>query len=448
MRPASTLSSEQKSKTAFADVELTPERSDFIAEAISHSLRGTPKIHLAYLAIGVALVAVIIIVTGITGNLLPSGHPAVAALFERGTLSRALATHLMTDPLGLVIMVTCVVTPVMFALQLESIRSYLGMNRRNAWLITTNETREMVVEFVDRANRRFARLGSRRVSLLVLMAAVGLTAMSLWYLDQAGVYKSQIIDLVFPRLAPHFGHLSYATWWAGWQNDEAGTVTLGLLGVFMIYSLIKQLGVGLVFTMFAVQAHRSGFTPSPYPLFNIDGHNGLRELRAFILRTYISTSFHLVAYFAVFVVAVPLDLTTMVLAVIVTLTPVPVVYVPTWLARKGIRLSADRWVCLLLDQIASANAAHGNAPNGHDELSTSRYADSPSDAVMRVNRAVSSNSSRLLFSAGVHAEAAAFSDALWTRSNVPIRLRGVLSGMFLQLLVPLAAVLIPVLLHQ
>lgn len=408
-----------------------------------------------FVCFGVLLLAANITVAGVSGVLWQHGKPAVVEVFEREPSSAAVVTHLLGDPVGAVVILVCCFAPILFAVQVDAVRAMLPANRRNAQLITSPETGRAVLDHVHAANGWFERFGSPTWSLACLIGACLIAAGSLWHFGRSGIYDSQLIHLVLPVIQPrraptHLGRgslaggghvqlqtgmvtlktaqpvtrgmLYYNHWWAAWPSHRVDTVVLGITIVYMVYYVLKGLLVGSTFFRYSYKTFGSNFPVTAYPFVNFDGYSGLRELRILLVWTYVATMLNLALFFAIFVVATWLSPYVIVGGAVVSVVPVLLVYLPTWLAKVGLSRSAQVWVAFVSGSWSERSTARPSAFDTGDR----RYV------------------TNLESGRGQHV--ADLATEVWSRSVLPFHPVSVVSGIFLQVVVPLAAVLLPIVL--
>jgi hypothetical protein len=240
---------------------------------------------------------------------------------------------LLQDPVGLVVLLVTLATPMFCAVQVSSIEHIVGMNEDNLGAPAAFPFEiDTINGYVAVANRRFALLGRRPATFGIALTSLASTAFLYWQLFHNGVLASwNPTSLADER----WKHVVFAGWWANVDKHPLPAIALCLLGWYMLYFLSKQLLMGGVFALFAHSALRADFGVTPNLEYDSDGYAGLRQLRRFMLWTYGSSLAHFVVTLGVLVVWLPMTAWTLFICLAIMLMNATVVVYPSMVAHRA-----------------------------------------------------------------------------------------------------------------
>jgi hypothetical protein len=239
---------------------------------------------------------------------------------------------LLQDPVGLIAIVITLLTPILFAEQVNAIAVFNKANERNIDYRAASLCHEKINREVRLANNLFDVIGRRDVSLGILL------------LSAAG---SLGIDVLFRRwgLFSNWNNTDlsngtwrsrvYAGWWANPDSHLILAIALWSLGCYFFYFIIKQVYMGAVFAVYIQRIETREFGVSPNMTANTDGFWGLSEMRGFMLATYSSALGHTIMIVGILIVWLPFnDFTLLMIAVVTIINAVEVIY-PTRVGHVG-----------------------------------------------------------------------------------------------------------------
>jgi len=304
---------------------------------------------------------------------------------------------LLQDPVGIIVILVAIATPVFCAEQVAAIREFVRMNERNIQYRASSIRINEVNADVARANRQFEMVGSRLLSILFLILAAGSSLLLYSLFVRRGLFRSwnstSASDVEWSRK-------TYEGWWANVHHHFFLAVALWSAGTYLFYFLAKQLAMGCVFAVFARSAMFHEFGVAPDMSYNTDGYWGLRPLRRFMQWTYGSTLAHFVATLGVSIVWLPFAQWTVFLVIGVMMANCFVVIYPSSIAYN----SAVREKARFVEHIRTSDLSW------MDKEGTT--------------------------------------EKIWTRPDLPFRTRSTLSALTLYLLVPLVLAVVSSLLSR
>ncbi|KDN24018.1 hypothetical protein [Amycolatopsis rifamycinica] len=325
---------------------------------------------------------------------------AIAAVVRAPARFDGIGMPLLQDPVALVVLFTALATPLFCLEQVESIRDFIPMTVRNIGDGVPHFDPREVQVLIMRANRRFRRIGAKKVSLsLFVVSGIGAYFL-LRYLQTGGLLAGW--NPVPGRTEPWRAAV-YAGWWANGGAHPVMAVLLWLLGAYMFYFVFKQLLMGLIFAVFAQTATTVGFGVTPHLRANIDGYWGLRTLRRFMQWTYGSTLAHFVTTLGVCIVWLPFTQWTFFIVTAVMIVNSTLVIYPTMIAHKSVLQAKQHYVD---DRIGSARTEEEKK------------------------------------------EAAEEAEKIWQNPDLPFRTRATLTAVFVYLLAPIVLALVSWLLKR
>lgn len=339
-------------------------------------------------SMGTAVVAL----AGLSSSLAsPDEVPSAFALLGSSTVPKNVSLPLFEDPVGVLVVVASLLTPIFCLKQVESIGQFVKMNETNIAYRRQELDSPSLREAVRTANRRFTWVGSCKVSIGTLLVSVALTSGLALLLQEYGVLRSWS-----PSATPgaEWQKAVYRGWWANRQENPELFWVLWLLGAHLFYFLQKQLALGAVFAAFARRALDLGFGVAPNHTFNSDGYWGLRSLRRFMQWTYASTLTHISMALGVLVVWLPYGQWTLAGYLLILGIGAGVVVYPSVIAMRSAIREKMRFTTEVEQSVAS------------DEQKRSTI------------------------------------DAVWATPNIPFRLRSTVTAATLYLFVPVVLVVI------
>lgn len=248
---------------------------------------------------------------------------------------------LLLDPVGLVVVIAACATPLLCALQVGSIEQFTTRNLESM----TYRARELDVSELDRwakrANRGFTMVGSRFVSLVILVVSAIESVLMCRYIDRHGVLSSWNPSSYSDA---KWRHLVFIGWWANPTKHPFFAIVLIGLGTYLIYHLTKQLVMGSIFAVYVRGVLSHNFGVAPNLTVNTDGYYGLRWLRYFMQGTYAACLLDYVLTIGILAVWLPFNYVAVTFIVVVVVTNVTTVLYPTSLAIGGSLLEKRTYV--------------------------------------------------------------------------------------------------------
>jgi hypothetical protein len=294
--------------------------------------RTAPKVR--FLLLGLGGLLTLLVLGGAQRALVgdPGTTAAIGLVFGTGHPARTVTLGFLQDPVGIVDVLVSLATPIFCAEQIDAIRAFVPANLRN--LRHSNRTLDEAAlnAVIARANRQFAIIGSRTVSVLLFAACVTVTIEIYALFPRGGVLASWLGPRINGRPA---AAVVYDGWWANASRHTLLAVALCVITVYLFYFLAKQIAMGVVFALFATRAAALDFGAIQDLRINSDGYWGLRNLRHFMMWTYGSTLSHFVATLGVFVIWLPFGQWTIMLIVVVMIVNCVVVIYPSVVAYKS-----------------------------------------------------------------------------------------------------------------
>jgi hypothetical protein len=290
---------------------------------------------LRFLLILMALFIAIFGLAAVDGAMVagPGTRSALALVFGGSGQINHLSLPLLADPVGWVVLIVTLATPLFYSMQIEGIAAFVGMNERN---LTHHAAARLQKADINRcvgnANERFERIGSRTGSAVILILTGVITATLYWQLTQSGILGSWNFT---NATNDKWRGAVLAGWWANGHAHPVMAAVLIALGWYMFYFLAKQLLMGAVFAAWAKQVIAYGFGVTPNLRYNSDGYAGLRPLRRFMQWTYGSSLAHFLITLAVFAVWLPLTPITFFICIAIMITNAGVVIYPSTIAHAG-----------------------------------------------------------------------------------------------------------------
>jgi hypothetical protein len=335
---------------------------------------------------------------GVSGTLL--GDSGTAWAFGvPGNLPASTRLPLLLDPVGMIVLITSILTPIFCIEQITEIQRFVEDNETNIAYRAPSLDSMAINRLIGHINKCFTIVGYRSVSIAI---GVGSTLAS--YLMYVAIRTHGLLASWNSSSwhAHHWRKLVYDGWWA---NSSTHPVFAGLLvatGAFMIYHLTKQVTMGILFAVFARRALTLGFSSFPNLTRNTDGYNGQRSLRYFMQWTYVATLLDFGMMIGILLVWLPFSALTVSMLSLVVASNIFTVLYPTTVAVSGAITEKRMYVEALLASAMSPPA-------------------------------------------GTSVEAAV--GKVWDTTNLPFRLRGTLSVVTLYLLIPVILAIISAVLN-
>ncbi|NHC12667.1 hypothetical protein [Motilibacter deserti] len=293
-----------------------------------------------------ALLLGLIIWTAASGDLLgASEHPWAFALFgDNPGKPKSVRLPLFLDPVGIVLILTALSVPLLCAQQVVGINKFNEMNERNMQYRVSSLDLAKLNQLVRKTNRAFSFVGSRWVSLGILMMSCWNAVIFKNNIDKYGLLSSwnpsRLTDDDWRKVA-------YNGWWANDQSNRALSTAVVVIGTYLTYHVTKQLAMGIIFAVFAGRALKRGFGVAPNLELNTDGYHGLRDLRYFMQWTYVATTLDFFMMMGILVVWLPFNVLTVFMLLVVVATNVLTVLYPTSVAIGGALLEKKHFVRML-----------------------------------------------------------------------------------------------------
>lgn len=383
--------------------QLEPERiagiygrpSSLVASSALSHLQPKTRAIVASLAVLTASIALIVYEGAFTAR---SGLPSAIALLLRPRHGvQGVGYSLLQDPVGLVVLVLTLASPIFCAAQVRYISIFNSMNEGNINYRADKLDAQAINAVTGRANRQYDIIGSRITSaLLLVVSATGSYLLDLM-LERHGLLQSwngSFSPAVIWRIRV------YAGWWANPHHHPVLAVVLWVLGTYYFYFLQKQLAMGAVFARYVRNIMKHEFGVAPNVKFNTDGYWGLRPLRHFMVWTYCSLLCDFTLTLGVFMVWFPFCAWTLLIELGVMVINFTLVIYPSILAQAG----------------------------------------AIQEKALYVKSLIGSNRPR--------AERDAAIDAVWTRPNLPFHIRSTLTAVTIYFLIPLVLALVSSLLPR
>jgi hypothetical protein len=262
-----------------------------------------------------------------------SGVPAAVALLIHPAKSPTqVGLLLLQDPVGLVVLVMVLATPVFCVHQVAYIAGFVAMNEDNISYRMAKLPIDSINTETAKANRQYERVGSRTMSIgMVLFSAIASFGLDV-IIGKLGLLASWNTSSLQRKV---WAKEVYAGWWANPVHHFALAFALWLLGIYFFYFLDKQLAMGFIFARYVRSILQFDFGVTPNMRHNTDGYWGLRPLRYFMQWTYCSTLGHFIVTLGVFLVWLPFNQWTALVEVAVMCINFIVVIYPSILALRG-----------------------------------------------------------------------------------------------------------------
>ncbi|MCA1604015.1 MAG: hypothetical protein LC775_00680, partial [Acidobacteria bacterium] len=342
----------------------------------------------------------LLIWAGNSGVLLGSGRsPWAFSLFFKApsTSLNQVSLPLLFDPVGVVVLLTALATPLFCAPQVAAISVFNQMIEANIGYRISSLKVANINALVKKVNRAFSILGTRSVSLAIMLLSIFSSCEFYKFIQKDGLLQSwnpsSLADSQWRTLV-------YGGWWANADTHTAFAALLVLAGAYTLYHVTKQLTMGMIFSVYGRRALTKGFGVAPNLKLNTDGYHGLRKLRYFMQWTYAATLLYFLMAIGILVVWLPFGQLTVFLVSLIMATNVLTVFYPTWLAANGSLLEKKSYIKHLSERA---------------DLS-----DKELDELV---------------------------DRVWTTPHLPFRLRGTLSAVTLYLLIPILLAVVSALLN-
>jgi hypothetical protein len=304
---------------------------------------------------------------------------------------------LLQDPVGAVVLVLALASPIFCAAQVGYISIFNSMNEGNLSYRASNLDADAINAATAKANCRYAIIGNRITSagLLVVSAAESLLLdvmlrrhglLQSWNgsTSPAGIWRQRVYD----------------GWWANPDHYPVLAVVLWVVGIYYFYFLQKQLLMGNVFARYVRSIMKYNFGVTPNVRFNTDGWWGLRPLRYFMQWTYLSMLCDFTITLGVFMVWFPFTAWTILIELSVMVINFTVVIYPSMLAQGGAMQEKKLYANYLMNS---------NRPRAEREAAI---------------------------------------DAIWARPNLPFHIRSTLTALTIYLLIPIVLALVSSLLPR
>lgn len=347
------------------------------------------------IAYSVILFVLFLVWASVSGVLLgPDQVPwAFSLFFEKPTSSiKQVRLPVLLDPVGIILIVTALATPLFCAHQVKALSVFNSMNESNVGYRAIHLPAAELNVLVAKVNKAFRILGTRITSLVVALISIINSYLACTFIQDNGILKSwnptSLSDSNWQLVAS-------AGWWAGRQDRPEFAYFLVATGAYFLYHVTKQLTMGVIFSIYARRALTKGFGVSPNLKLNTDGYYGLRRLRYFMQWTYAATIVDFLMTVGVFVVWLPFMQLTVFIVLLVMATNILTVLYPTSVAIGGTLLEKRTYVTRLSDLSSLTNKER-------DELV----------------------------------------DKVWMVPHLPFRLRSTLSVVTLYLLIPIALAIV------
>jgi hypothetical protein len=245
---------------------------------------------------------------------------------------------LYADLASVVEILVALATPVFCARQVELIGQFVAVNEHNSHYRIPDLH---VNEVVDRANQHFRRIGSVGVSASLLIGSI-LTSVGMYVL----LWRYGLLASWNPTNADarEWGAAVVQGWWANISTDSWAALALIFFGAYLVYFVLKQVLMGVVFVQFSRAALKVDFGAAPNLARNTDGYWGLRPIRQLLTWTYVITLAHFVATIAFFIVWLPVTQWTIVFIGGLMISQSLVVLYPSWIMLNSIVREKERYI--------------------------------------------------------------------------------------------------------
>jgi hypothetical protein len=238
---------------------------------------------------------------------------------------------LLYDPVGLIVVVMGLLTPLFCLEQAKGIGVFNAMNEQNTRLEPVSWNRQEINKCTVTANQRFDFIGRGWVSGALAVIAAGLSFGLYRLISEAGLLNNWNVSN-FPE--KQWRRVVYAGWWANFDRDRVLAIMLMALGAYLFYHVLKQLAMGMVFAVFMRATLRHEFGVTPNLAMNDDGYFGLRRLQNFMEWTYSVTLLDFLMLLGIFAVWLPFRWYTIFVVGGVMATNIATVLYPTFVARS------------------------------------------------------------------------------------------------------------------
>jgi hypothetical protein len=292
-----------------------------------------------------ALVAIptFLVMVGLQHRLVGSAGSTVAWSVMKSPTARLgrVSFPLYADPAGVIEALVALATPVFCARQVELAGQFVAINERNSRYRILDLRVNDINGIVDRANRHFSRIGDVGVSALILIGSI-LTSVGLYVL----LWRYGLLRSWNPTNADarEWGAAVLHGWWANISTDRWTALALISFGAYLMYFVLKQVLMGLVFAQFSRDALKLDFGVAPNLAQNTDGYWGLRPFRQLIAWTYVVTLAHFSATTAFFIVWLPVTEWTVILVGGLMICQGLVVFNPSWVAMSSAVQEKERYI--------------------------------------------------------------------------------------------------------
>jgi hypothetical protein len=266
------------------------------------------------------------------------------------------------DPFGIVILMTFLITPVLFGYQVEYIKGYLSQPHWAYKQQALGSHRLDILALIAGANKAFRRLGSIWATLGLLLASGGVTYLA-YYIGVLGtkIFEPWIPSYLSTSERAHVSSSLADNWW-GAPKNTGSMIIFTAICVYGFYCLFMQWAVGVLFLRYASQIDRLGYAPSVSRL-NVDGYHGVHNIRGFLLVTYLSTLLHWLALLSLTLGWLPRRSVSVAVTALALVLTVFVIFLPTTLLRSSVAKSKRNLlgsIAAQIDQVA-IRADHSTA---------------------------------------------------------------------------------------
>lgn len=376
---------------------LEPERigglygrpSSLVSWSILSGLRPKTRAAMASLTVLAAAVALTVYEGAFSAR---TGPPSlIALLLKPHHKVDQVGLSLLQDPVGPVVLVLALATPIFCAAQVGYIAMFNSMNEGNIAYRVSKLNAPGINTAVARANHLFDLVGRRVASVLLLVACGAESFVLDLMLRRHGLLQSWNGSTL---TATTWRHMAYDGWWANPSRHLDLAIVLWLVGAYYFYFLQKQLAMGAIFARYVHGIMRFEFGVTPNVQYNTDGYWGLRPLRHFMQWTYCSMLCDFTLTLSVFMVWFPFSAWTVFIELCVIVINFTVVLYPSMLAQGGSIIEKKLYVDHLIGS---------NRPRAEREGAI---------------------------------------DAVWTRPNLPFHIRSTLTAATIYLFIPLGLALV------
>lgn len=239
---------------------------------------------------------------------------------------------LLQDPVGLIVIVMTLVTPILLAQQVHAIGVFNETNERNIDYRSKRLSDGKINREVGRANTWFRRIGSRRWSVGILagsaLASYGVDVLFHRWGLFSNWNRTELSSATWRRRV-------YIGWWANPDHHFLLAVALWALGCYFFYFVTKQVWMGALFAIYIQRIKALEFGVSPNMRANVDGLWGLSEVRGFMLATYTSSLCHTLMIVGILIIWLPFNAFTLLMIALVTIINAVEVIYPTRVGHVG-----------------------------------------------------------------------------------------------------------------